>query len=658
MSSAQETQRHNSENEQIRTLLKRQREQILADCQAEIQKHEFQAENDRRSIQKLNETIESQKEEICRAHQRGQRRRQDQQLLHKQLLKQNWDLREAHEKSINEMEELKRFQGSTFDTIARRKLVEDRDTILELAGKIRELQNEINCMTDSRDFQDADSERSGHSHVASQLVFFPPHPVRGGMRSHSFGMPSHREGPPSIWDTHGMSGNVFANPAASSSAPYPQELNSCGSHVSEPIHPSQAGKNGNQTAVQDQRCQSGPSVKNSVIFSGGDSSKNYGADQQRLQISDLHFDKFPTPATFACWKIRFETEVCTCSQFPTDAMLWIKEVEMVDSVDDLRSSLSTRGISMPNFEVLDARIASALNRIIHNTQFKRKVSLEEQKNPKEGRFLRGRQIAHLIYEYFRVTGANDSVENYADLFTIALRNDDTQEFDSKWDGILLSMTKIPSDDILEGLYKLRIRESEKLKTVLELYHLEIHQKKAGPHYHRLKTMVKRSIEQDLRNRNFGIRNGNYERNAVVKNQGTKQRGQRILGDCWQWEANGQCSKGDNCSFRHDVNKRAKMTQPNLSPSSFMQQNERNASRTRSPRGKSPSGRNFRLPCKDYLKGTCTNSFCEECTLQNACSTRPRVVADLVKSALVRIVRLMNSPAKGLKRMVTKVQWPC
>ena len=124
-------------------------------------------------------------------------------------------------------------------------------------------------------------------------------------------------------------------------------------------------------------------------------------------------------------------------------------------------------------------------------------------------------------------------------------------------------------------------------------------------------MAKRSIEQDLRNRNFVIRNGNYERNAVVKNQGTKQRGQRTLGDCWQWEANGQCSKGENCSFRHDVNKRAKMTQPNPSPSSFMQQNERNASRNRSPRGKSPSGRISRWPCKDYLKGTCTNSNCQK-----------------------------------------------
>ena len=286
------------------------------------------------------------------------------------------------------------------------------------------------------------------------------------------------------------------------------------------------------------------------------SSKIYGEDQQRLQISDLHNDNFTTPATFACWKIRFKTEVCTCSQFLTEVMQWIKEVEMVDSVDDLKSSSSIRGISMPNFDVLDARIASALNKIIQNSQFKRKVSLEEQKAQKEDRFLRGRQIAYLIYEQFRVTGTNDSVENYTDLFTIALRNDDIQEFDSKWDGILLSMTKIPHVDILEGLYKLRIRESEKLRTVLELYDLETHQKKLGPDYHRLKTMVKRSIEQDIRNENFGTRSGNFEKNAVVKNQGTKQRVQRILGECWHWESNGQCSNGDNRSFRHVINMRA------------------------------------------------------------------------------------------------------
>ena len=98
------------------------------------------------------------------------------------------------------------------------------------------------------------------------------------------------------------------------------------------------------------------------------------------------------------------------------------------------------------------------------------------------------------------------------------------------------------------MYELRIRESEKLKTVLELYDLETHQKKLGPDYHILKTMVKRSIEQEIRNANLGIRNGNFEKNAVVKNQETKQRVQRILGECWQWETNGQCVKGHKLQF--------------------------------------------------------------------------------------------------------------
>ena len=199
-------------------------------------------------------------------------------------------------------------------------------------------------------------------------------------------MPSRRERPPSIWDTHGFSGNVFVNPDASSSAPYPQELNPWNSSIEEPLHSSTVEKSERRTQDQDQRCQSGPSAKKSVIFSGGDSSKNYGADQQRLQISELHFDEFPTPATFACWTIRFKTEVCTCSQFPTEAMQWIKEVEMVDSVDDLKSSSSTRGILMPNFEVLDAKIASALNKIIHNTQFKKKNQSGGTKSPEAGPF--------------------------------------------------------------------------------------------------------------------------------------------------------------------------------------------------------------------------------------------------------------------------------
>ena len=194
----------------------KEKEQILADFRAEIQKHEFHADSDRRIIQELSGIIESQRGEINRALQGDEQLRRDQQLLHEQLLKQNWDLRDAHEKSLNEMEDLKQFQGSTFDEFSRRRSIENQDTILELTARIQELQNEVNCMNDPRDFKDAESVRSGQSHVTSQPAFFPPLRDPGGMLSRSVGMPSRSDKPPDIWDTHGISENVFVNPPASS----------------------------------------------------------------------------------------------------------------------------------------------------------------------------------------------------------------------------------------------------------------------------------------------------------------------------------------------------------------------------------------------------------------------------------------------------------
>ena len=76
-------------------------------------------------------------------------------------------------KSLSEMEELKRYQGSFFDISLRGELVDDRDTILELTSKIQELQNEVNCLNDSRDFQVAESVRRGLSHACQSTSVFP-----------------------------------------------------------------------------------------------------------------------------------------------------------------------------------------------------------------------------------------------------------------------------------------------------------------------------------------------------------------------------------------------------------------------------------------------------------------------------------------------------
>ena len=112
------------------------------------------------------------------------------------------------------------------------------------------------------------------------------------MLSRSEGMPSRNDGPPSICDTHGISGNVFANPPASSSTPCPGWINPWISNVSEHTSPHVTSERQAPDTALDPRCHSGPLSTNSIDPSEGRFSQNYGADQQRLQISDLHFDNF------------------------------------------------------------------------------------------------------------------------------------------------------------------------------------------------------------------------------------------------------------------------------------------------------------------------------------------------------------------------------
>ena len=170
-----------SSNAQIRTLLNEQRRTIIAEYCEKVLHHESlaaQAEEDRR-------------------------------ILQEELLRQQQDFREVHQQDLIKMKELQKFQNSTFDEFTRQKFIEDQKIIMELSGRLQELQNEVNCMNDSKDFQDAESVRSGNSHVTSQPMSFPTHPIPERMLRPSFVSPRRKEGPPCIWDTHGISGNVF-----------------------------------------------------------------------------------------------------------------------------------------------------------------------------------------------------------------------------------------------------------------------------------------------------------------------------------------------------------------------------------------------------------------------------------------------------------------
>ena len=198
-----------SSGAQIRTLLNEQRKTIIEECIArKFSHHEFlaaQAEHDRR-------------------------------ILQEELLRQQQDFHEVHQQDLIKMKELQKFQNSTFDEFTRQKFIEDQKIIMELSGRLQELQNEVICMNDSKDFQDAESVRSGNLHVTSQPGVFPEHPPFEGLLRPSFISQRQTEEPPNIWNTSGISGNVFAHPQASSSVPYPQELNSLWKKTMEEPH--------------------------------------------------------------------------------------------------------------------------------------------------------------------------------------------------------------------------------------------------------------------------------------------------------------------------------------------------------------------------------------------------------------------------------------
>ena len=246
------------------------------------------------------------------------------------------------------------------------------------------MQEQMNSMSDSGDFQDAESNYSVRlSHVFSQPVRIPS--------SRSL-LSRDKRLPLDTWNQSGVQENVFANQFSTFDSPrdLPQRISS--EHVREAV----PGDTKVKTSLPSKDGQTYDTIPMPVFATKPmttsserpvDIPQNYVVGQQRQQISELQFDTFPNPQSIMTWKTRFKTQVSSGSDFPSDALLWIKEVEMVDSLDGQKSSRSIYWKDFPDFEMLDAKIASALRKIIQNSQFNKKSALEEQKAHKEDRFL-------------------------------------------------------------------------------------------------------------------------------------------------------------------------------------------------------------------------------------------------------------------------------
>ena len=244
-------------------------------------------------------------------------------------------------------------------------------------------------------------------------------------------------------------------------------------------------------------------------------------DFPRFQISEMHLGKFPDSIEFQSCKVNFKTETCSKSADPQLTMHRMKEVGIAKSIDELMTSRSITGrTDFTDYDMLHAMIASALKkRLVNCVHFRKKeVSVEEQRAQKYDRFLRGRLLAYMINEHFRATGASESVQGLSDLFRIRLQKDDVQDFDTRWDQASLSAIEIPTEMVLEGLYKSKLHDSVQLQTVLTVYEQENIRNNGQTSCSRLKTAVRRHIGQVMRTRNFRALNEIVERGTVTKSR--------------------------------------------------------------------------------------------------------------------------------------------
>ena len=160
-------------------------------------------------------------------------------------------------------------------------------------------------------------------------------------------------------------------------------------------------------------------------------------DYPKYPISEVHLGKFPDTVGVVQYtgKSTSRLKYVQIQYFLANhCSHWIKEVEIAKTIDDLVTSHSTtRRTDFSDYEMFDAKIASALKKIITSVHFRRKVTVEEQRAQKYDWFLWGRQIAHMTYEYSRATRAYKAVQGLSDLFNIRFQNDDVQDFDTRWD---------------------------------------------------------------------------------------------------------------------------------------------------------------------------------------------------------------------------------
>ena len=151
-------------------------------------------------------------------------------------------------------------------------------------------------------------------------------------------------------------------------------------------------------------------------------------------------------------------------------MIWINEIESAKSIADLKTTYAITGAKLQtNFDVLDSKIAIGLKKVI-NADFNRRVFIQEEAAQKEKRIFLGRQVAWMIYEYFKVSDTNESVLDLDEILKVELENDNLQPFNTRWDETIIVMKKQPDEEILDNLNYCELSTVRKAKAMVVSVH--------------------------------------------------------------------------------------------------------------------------------------------------------------------------------------------
>ena len=493
----------------------------LSEAQSELDRQEAKVQCADRALHEWCIQLLSQRMELYRANQTYGQSQREKSRFCTELEMKNRALQEDRMKSLNEIDEFKKMSCAeterakplSIDELSTQEK-ESKCTVNHLMVQIQELQDWVNSLNNTREFFDPDPTFTVSLWVFGVLVnwlaaILACSPIRGNhlIYQETF-LPS--EAPAAF----------FGSLSSVALAPF------------EPV------------------------------------SLNTGRLFERANASERNPQNFaiPTPRSakkFSTWNPPLSARL---NSRGINSQKWMSYflVQVFPRIPCCGSIQRSREGRSGQWTILEKRISRCLMRRSRlpwrrSLHFNKRVNLEEQKAQMQDRFLHERQIAYMIYEYFRVTWAHEAFHEYTNLFSISLQGDDSQDLDTRWDQAL--QVKLPKT----ALWKVCTRcECESLinseqywprtnKKSIEVDQSRIIRSRRPWWWH---TLINRSGQETSKSEMIELTQEHWLKTQKGKNVSVDTR----QGECHQWKAKGQCSKGDACSFRHDDSKHGKKTQ--------------------------------------------------------------------------------------------------